>query len=183
MKIYTKTGDKGQTSLLSGERVTKYNDRIEAYGTIDELNSFVGLLHSGELNKDDKLFLIKIQNKLFNLGSNLAMGKKKSSLKLPGLNEEDIILLENEMDKIETTIPKLNNFVLPGGNQSVAYCHVCRSICRRAERLIVKLANETEINENIIKFTNRLSDYFFLLSRKITVDFKIEEIIWNPDIQ
>ena len=181
MKIYTKTGDKGQTSLLSGERVPKYNERIEAYGTIDELNSFVGLLRSGELNKEDALFLVKIQNKLFNIGSNLAMGEKQSSFKPLSLKEEDIVLLEKEMDKIDAIVPKLSNFVLPGGNQSVAYSHVCRSICRRAERLIVKLADKAEIDTGIIKFVNRLSDYFFLLSRKITFDYHIEEIIWNPE--
>ncbi len=182
MKIYTKTGDKGQTSLLSGERVAKYHERIEAYGTIDELNSFVGLLRSGELNKDDKLFLIKIQKKLFNIGSNLAMGKKKSSFKPPILKENDIALLEKEMDKIDSLLPKLTNFILPGGSQSVAYSHLCRSICRRAERLIVKLADETEIDVNIVKFINRLSDYFFLLSRKIAFDYHVEETIWNPDL-
>ncbi|MEN8118901.1 MAG: cob(I)yrinic acid a,c-diamide adenosyltransferase [Bacteroidota bacterium] len=181
MKIYTKTGDKGQTSLLSGERVSKYNIRIEAYGTIDELNSFVGLLRSGELNKDDAIFLFKIQNKLFNIGSKLAMGKKKSSFKLPELKEEDIVLLEKEMDKIDAVTPKLKSFVLPGGSSSVAYSHVCRSICRRAERLIVKLADEVEIDTNIIKYVNRLSDYFFLLSRKIAFDFNVDEVIWDPE--
>ena len=180
MKIYTKTGDKGQTSLLSGERVSKFNERIEAYGTIDELNSFVGLLRCGELNKEDALFLMRIQNKLFNIGSNLAMGEKESSFKPPILKEKDIVLLEKEMDKIDAIVPKLSDFVLPGGNQSVAYSHVCRSICRRAERLIVKLADKAEIDTDIIKFINRLSDYFFLLSRKITFDYHIDEIIWNP---
>ncbi|RLD79366.1 MAG: cob(I)yrinic acid a,c-diamide adenosyltransferase [Bacteroidetes bacterium] len=181
MKIYTKTGDKGQTSLLSGERVSKFNERIEAYGTIDELNSFVGLLRCGELNKEDALFLMRIQNKLFNIGSNLAMGEKESSFKPPILKEKDIVLLEKEMDKIDAIVPKLSDFVLPGGNQSVAYSHVCRSICRRAERLIVKLADKAEIDTDIIKFINRLSDYFFLLSRKITFDYHIDEIIWNPE--
>ena len=182
MKIYTKTGDKGQTSLLSGERVSKYNNRIEAYGTIDELNSFIGLLRSGKLNNEDDLFLLKIQNKLFNIGSNLAMGEKESSFKPTSVKEEDIILLEKEMDKIDAAVTKLSNFILPGGNQSVAHSHVCRSICRRAERLIVKLADETEIDMNIIKFVNRLSDYFFLLSRKISFDFKIDEVIWDPEV-
>ncbi len=182
MKIYTKTGDKGQTSLISGERVAKFDDRIEAYGTVDELNSFVGLLSSTNLKKSDTLFLVIIQNKLFNIGSQLAMGKKKVSFKLPELKEEDIILLEKEMDKIDVQLPKLTNFVLPGGNQAVAYSHVCRSICRRTERLIVKLANETDIDDNIIKFINRLSDYFFLLSRKIAFDFKVNEVVWNPEL-
>ena len=109
------------------------------------------------------------------------MGEKESSFKPPSLKEEDIVLLEKEMDKIDAIVPKLSNFVLPGGNQSVAYSHVCRSICRRAERLIVKLADKKEIDSDIIKFVNRLSDYFFLLSRKITFDYHIKEIIWNPE--
>ena len=182
MKIYTKTGDKGQTSLLNGERVSKYNNRIETYGTIDELNSFVGLLKAGEINKYDALFLVIIQNKLFNIGSILALGKKRGSFIPPPLKEEDILLLEKEMDKIDAILPKLTNFVLPGGNKAIAYSHVCRTICRRAERLIVKLADESEIDENIIKYVNRLSDYFFLLSRKITIDYDVEEIIWDSEL-
>lgn len=181
MKIYTKRGDTGQTSLLSGERVAKHHERIEAYGTIDELNSFVGLLRSGKLDTNDNLFLIKIQNKLFNLGSNLAIEKKSTNFKLPNLTNNDILVLEKEIDKIDTILPKLKNFVLPGGNQTVAYCHVCRSICRRAERLIVKLSANTDIDEQIIKYINRLSDYFFQLSRKIAFDLKLEEEIWNPE--
>lgn len=179
MKIYTKRGDMGKTSLLSGERVAKYDERIEAYGTIDELNSFVGLLRAGELSKTDGLFLINIQNKLFNLGANLAVVDIKSNLKLPDLAEEDVVLLETEMDTIEEVVPKLKNFVLPGGNQTVAYCHVCRSICRRAERLIVKLSASVDVDGQIIKYINRLSDYFFQLSRKIAFDLDIEEEIWN----
>ncbi len=182
MKIYTKTGDKGQTSLNSGERVPKFDSRIEAYGTVDELNSFVGLLSSAELKNSDALFLEIIQNKLLNIGSQLAKGKKKSSNKLPELQAEDIILLEKEMDKIDADLPKLTSFVLPRGNQSIAFSHVCRSICRRAERLIIKLAEKEELDENIIKFMNRLSDYFFLLSRKIAFDCKVVETIWNPEL-
>ncbi len=182
MKIYTKTGDKGQTSLLSGERVAKFDNRIEAYGTIDELNSFVGLLGSSKLKESDALFLELVQNSLFNIGSQLAVGKKKSSFKLQTIKEEHIVWLENEMDKIDAILPKLTSFVLPGGSQSVAYSHVCRSICRRAERLVVKLADDTEIDMNIIKFINRLSDYFFLLSRKIAFDFQIDEVVWNPEL-
>ena len=181
MKIYTKRGDTGQTSLLSGERVAKCHERIEAYGTIDELNSFVGLLRSGKLDNNDSQFLIKIQNKLFNLGSNLATEKKSKNFKLPGLTNDDILVLEKEIDKIDTILPKLKNFVLPGGNQTIAYCHVCRSICRRAERLIVKLSANTDVDEQIIKYVNRLSDYFFQLSRKIAFDLKLEEEIWNPE--
>lgn len=180
MKIYTKRGDTGYTSLLSGEQVAKHHERIEAYGTIDELNSFIGLLRAGKLNNDDKIFLIKIQNKLFNLGSNLAVTTNNKKFKLPDIDKEDIAFLENEIDKIDLHLPKLKNFVLPGGNQTVAYCHVCRSICRRAERLIVKLSANNQIDGQIIKYINRLSDYFFQLSRKITSELNIEEEIWNP---
>jgi cob(I)alamin adenosyltransferase len=179
MKIYTKTGDKGTTSLLSGDRVPKYDERIEAYGTIDELNSFVGLLRSGNFNDEDKAFLIKIQHHLFNIGSLLALGDKEVKFKMPEISKKDILEIEQEMDKIDSHLPKLKSFVLPGGEQSVAYCHVCRSICRRAERLIVKLSSTHKINETLIKYINRLSDYFFLLSRKIASEKGFEEIKWK----
>ena len=179
MKIYTKTGDKGTTSLLSGERVKKFNLRIDAYGTVDELNSFVGYLRSSEIKEEDSKFLINIQNKLFNLGALLAVKKENSNFKLPKISDDDIKLLEIEMDKIETKLPKLNNFILPGGNQAVSLSHVCRSICRRAERLCVQLTEAEVVEEKLIMYLNRLSDYFFVLSRKITNDFNVEEIIWD----
>ncbi len=179
MKIYTKTGDKGNTSLLSGERVPKYHDRIEAYGTIDELNSFVGLLRSANLQKEDNEFLIKIQHHLFNIGSLLALGDKKVKFQMPEITEKDILEIEQEMDKIDNQLPPLKSFVLPGGEQSVAYCHVCRTICRRAERLIVRISIEHSINEQLTKYINRLSDYFFLLSRKIANEKSFEEIKWK----
>lgn len=180
MKIYTKTGDKGSTSLLSGERVPKYHERIEAYGTIDELNSFVGLLRSADLEKEDLEFLIKIQHHLFNIGSLLALGNKKVQFKMPEIFPKDVLEIEQEMDKLDNDLPKLKNFVLPGGEQTVAYCHICRSICRRAERLIVKISLENKLNENLIQYINRLSDYFFLLSRKIANKKGFEEIKWEP---
>jgi len=180
MKIYTKTGDKGSTSLLSGDRVPKYDERIEAYGTIDELNSFVGLLRSGNLQEEDKQFLIKVQHNLFNIGSLLALGDKEVKFKMPEISNADIEDIEQEMDKIDAQLPKLKSFVLPGGEQTVAYSHVCRSICRRAERLIVKLSEKYAVNEDLIKYVNRLSDYFFLLSRKISQDTGFEEIEWKP---
>ncbi|MBN1250664.1 MAG: cob(I)yrinic acid a,c-diamide adenosyltransferase [Bacteroidales bacterium] len=181
MKIYTKTGDSGKTSLLSGERVSKYNMRIEAYGTVDELNSFVGYLRSSEIKKEDVSFLIKIQNYLFNIGSFLAMSKVNPKIKIKQITDENIEELENEMDKIELNLPKLTNFILPGGNQAVSLSHICRSICRRTERLCVQLSENEIIDEKIIVFFNRLSDYFFVLSRKITVDYKIEEIVWKSE--
>ena len=180
MKIYTKTGDKGSTSLLSGDRVPKYDERIEAYGTIDELNSFVGLLRSGNLQKEEKQFLIKVQHNLFNIGALLALGDKEVKFKMPEISNADIEDIEQEMDKIDAQLPKLKSFVLPGGEQTVAYSHVCRSICRRAERLIVKLSEKYAVNEDLIKYVNRLSDYFFLLSRKISQDTGFEEIEWKP---
>ncbi len=179
MKIYTKTGDKGTTSLLSGDRVPKYDERIEAYGTIDELNSFVGVLRSVNLNSEDKEFLIKIQHHLFNIGSLLSLGDKEVKFKVPEITEKDIQEIEQEMDKLDNYLPKLKSFVLPGGEQSVAYCHVCRSVCRRAERLIIKLSTKHKISKELIKYINRLSDYFFLLSRKIAYEKGFEEIKWE----
>jgi len=181
MKIYTKTGDKGTTSLLSGERVEKFNLRISTYGTVDELNSFVGYLRSSEIKKEDVEFLIKIQNKLFNLGALLATVNKNKNLKISEISDNDIKTLENEMDKIEINLPNLTSFVLPGGNQAVSLGHVCRSICRRAERLCVQLSKTETIEEKLIMYLNRLSDYFFVLSRKITYDFNVDEIIWETD--
>ncbi|MCF6240238.1 MAG: cob(I)yrinic acid a,c-diamide adenosyltransferase [Bacteroidales bacterium] len=179
MKIYTKTGDKGTTSLLSGERVPKYHERIEAYGTIDELNSFVGLLRSADIKKEDNEFLIKIQHHLFNIGSLLALGDKEVKFKMPEITENEILEIEQAMDKMDNNLPKLKSFVLPGGEQTVAYCHVCRSICRRAERLIIKLNTENKINKHLLQYINRLSDYFFMLSRKIAHEKDFEEIKWE----
>jgi len=180
MKIYTKTGDKGQTSLLSGNRVSKYNSRIEAYGTVDELNSFIGFLRSLDIDTYTVELLKLIQNRLFSIGSTLALDENKYNIVIPKISEIDIEILEKEMDRIESELPKLSNFILPGGHQSVGMAHICRSVCRRAERLIVKLSENEEIDELVIKFVNRLSDYFFMLSRKFMKDFNVEEVIWNP---
>jgi len=180
MKIYTKTGDKGQTSLLSGNRVSKYNSRIEAYGTVDELNSFIGFLIRLDIYTYTVVLLKLIQNRLFSIGSTLALDENKYNIVIPKISEIDIEILEKEMDRIESELPKLSNFILPGGHQSVGMAHICRSVCRRAERLIVKLSENEEIDELVIKFVNRLSDYFFMLSRKFMKDFNVEEVIWNP---
>ncbi|OQY04264.1 MAG: ATP:cob(I)alamin adenosyltransferase [Bacteroidetes bacterium 4572_117] len=179
MKIYTKTGDKGQTSLFGGKRVPKYDLRVETYGTIDELNSFIGLLRSQNIKDADKHVLLAIQNQLFSIGSVIAT-EDISKLKIPLPSETTIKTLEKEMDNIDSGLAKQMNFVIPGGNQAIGYCHVCRSVCRRAERLIVKLADETKVDGIIIQYINRLSDYFFLFSRKITSDFNIPEAIWKP---
>ncbi len=179
MKIYTKTGDKGKTSLLSGKRVSKYHPRIEAYGTVDELNSFIGLLRASDLEKHSDFILENIQNQLFAIGSLLAIDEKNPKFSLPEISSSDVEMLELEMDRIESALPKLKSFIIPGGSQSIAFCHVCRSVCRRAERLIIELSDNEQVSENIIIYMNRLSDYFFMLSRKIAFDNNIEMPIWK----
>ncbi len=179
MKIYTKSGDKGKTSLLSGERVKKNDNRINAYGTVDELNSFIGFLNALDLAEMHKTFLTRIQNKLFNLGSLLAV-KNEVSFKIPQITEDDILSIEAEIDKLNTHIPVLKEFILPGGDLVSAQCHVCRSVCRRAERLVVGLSEKENIDENVVKFLNRLSDYFFVLARKNTIEKKLKETVWKP---
>lgn len=177
-KIYTKTGDKGKTSLLSGQRVDKHHQRIEAYGTVDELNSFLGLL-SCELTDANLINnIILIQNKLFNLGSLLAV-EGEISFSIPTITGDDSIFLESEIDKMNEELPELKNFILPGGNRSVSLTHVCRTICRRAERLVIKIADESENHQLIIRYLNRLSDYFFVLSRKIAKDTNAKEVEWK----
>lgn len=180
MKIYTKKGDKGQTSLLGGKKVAKSNIRIDAYGTIDELNSFIGLLRDQNIDAYDKKILIKIQNNLFTIGSNLALSPEKANLKIPEIKEENIIFLEKEIDKISKHLPEMRNFVLPGGNKIISLCHICRTVCRRAERKIVSLYEQEQINEIILKYLNRLSDYLFILARKFNKDLQVKEEIWKP---
>ena len=179
MKIYTKTGDKGSTSLFSGGRVLKSDLRIKAYGSVDELNSFIGLLIACEINHNFKEILINIQHKLYNLGSLLAV-KGKPKYELPKIKEKDIQFLETEIDKISTELPPLKNFILPGGNMQVAQCHVCRTICRRAERELVELSQTEEIDFLLVKYLNRLSDYLFALSRIISKETNAIETVWKP---
>jgi cob(I)alamin adenosyltransferase len=179
MRIYTKTGDKGETSLLTGKRVPKFHPRIDAYGTVDELNSFIGLLRSYSINNEDNLILEKIQNLLFTLGSLLAMDEKRPEYGIKEVSPDDIHILEIEMDKMETLLPKLKSFIIPGGNQTIATCHVCRSVCRRAERLCTQLSENEFVDINILIYLNRLSDYFFMLARKIAFDNKIEIPTWQ----
>lgn len=180
-KIYTKTGDKGQTSLLGGKRVPKYHLRIETYGTIDELNSFVGLLGDQPLEDNYKNILLEIQNKLFVAESLIAADQGSEVFSLPLITENDISLLENEIDEMNKVLPPLSNFILPGGHQSVSYAHVCRTITRRAERLIIRLALDHDIDEIIIRYFNRLSDYFFVLARKIAHDLGIPDQLWKTN--
>ncbi|KJS06589.1 MAG: cob(I)yrinic acid a c-diamide adenosyltransferase [Flavobacteriales bacterium BRH_c54] len=180
MKIYTKTGDRGETSLFGGERVPKYHYRIEAYGTVDELNSTIGLIRDQVIDEATFNILLEVQDRLFTLGSNLATDPSNKKVKTPQLNKSDIELLEKEIDKMNETLPEMRSFVLPGGHPTVSYCHIARCVCRRAERLVVFLSEKEPINEDIIIYLNRLSDYLFVLSRKFTQDFKAKEIPWKP---
>ena len=173
MKIYTKTGDKGMTSLIGGKRVPKNSARLESYGTIDELNSFLGMIRSFPLEQVIAEELVEIQSRLFDEAS--------ANLKVPiGVTEEDIALLENGIDRMDAEVPPMKYFVLPGGNQCVSFCHMARTICRRAERRILDLAAETEVDGSVMKYVNRLSDYLFILARKIAYDSGCEEMKWVP---
>jgi cob(I)alamin adenosyltransferase len=180
MKIYTKTGDQGKTSLIGGTRVYKSHDRIEAYGTIDELNSYIGLVSDQDVNLNRRVLLKEIQDRLFTIGSSLASDPEKSKMKIPDLLESDVILLENEMDQMNEVLPELRFFVLPGGHPSVSLCHVARTVCRRAERLVIGLSQEEFVAELVVKYLNRLSDYLFVLSRKMAQELNVEEIPWKP---
>ena len=180
MKVYTKTGDKGDTSLFGGKRVPKYDLRINAYGTSDELNSWIGILRDQEIDTSYISVLIEIQDRIFTLGSQLAADPDKPKLKMPKLEEKDIQLLEKEMDIMSVDLPEMTNFTLPGGHTTVSYCHVARTVCRRCERLVVELARDETIDALIIQYLNRLSDYLFVLSRKITQDLGVKEAIWRP---
>lgn len=180
MKVYTKTGDKGTTALFGGKRVSKADDRINAYGTVDELNSYMGLLRDQEVNTDRKDELVEIQNRLFTLGSILATESGNRKVKVPELLEEDITFLEQKMDNMNEELLDIRFFVLPGGHQSVSFCHIARCVCRRAERLTISLADEAEVSTVVIKYLNRLSDYLFVLSRMMTQDLSTEEIPWKP---
>ena len=179
-KVYTKTGDKGQTSLIGGTRVPKHHIRIEAYGTVDELNSYIGLIRDQKLDEHTTSTLIEIQDRLFTIGSSLASDPEKSKMKIPDLKEEDIIFLEKEMDKMDETLPEMRSFVLPGGHTTVSYCHIARCVCRRAERLTIHLASTDFVADLVVKYLNRLSDYLFVLSRKLTQDLHAKEIPWKP---
>ncbi len=177
-KIYTKTGDKGQTSLFGGRRVSKGHLRIDAYGTVDELNSCIGLLRDHLSHEVLRALLKEIQDRLFTLGANLAADPSKE-LQKPDLLEEDIKLLEREMDRMDEGLPELRNFILPGGHPTVSFCHLARCVCRRAERLAVTLAEEEPVDPILIQYLNRLSDYLFILGRRIAFDLGIEEVVWK----
>lgn len=181
MKIYTKGGDKGKTSLVGGTRVSKYSLRIESYGTVDELNAHIGLIRDSIDDTAIKEQIITIQDRLFTIGANLA-SEPRNKMPLPPIQLSDITYLEDKIDEMDSQLEPLRKFVLPGGHLTVSLCHVCRTICRRAERLIVGLSNEEDIiiDENIIPYINRLSDYLFVLSRFMTMRLNAEEIAWTP---
>ena len=180
MKIYTKTGDQGITTLLGGLRVPKFDLRIEAYGTVDELNSYIGLLRDQEVNGTRTGFLKEIQDRLFTIGSDLATVPGKDKIKKPDLHSEDVEKLEQEMDKMDADLPMLASFILPGGHQSVSFCHLARTVCRRSERVVVELASVESVSDLVIQYLNRLSDYLFVLGRKMAQELNVEEVKWNP---
>lgn len=179
-KIYTKTGDKGQTSLIGGTRIPKFDIRIEAYGSVDELNSFIGLVRDQPVDEHTRSILIETQDRLFTIGSLLAADPQKNKMQLPQVSEEDILLLEKEIDAMNAVLPEMKSFVLPGGHTTVSFCHVARCVCRRAERSVLKLNEREPVNELIYKYLNRLSDYLFVLSRKMTHDLRVSETPWKP---
>lgn len=182
MKIYTKTGDKGMTSLIGGKRVAKNSARLESYGTIDELNSYLGMIRS--LAGDEQITdeLVGIQSRLFDVGGNLATDPENADIKVKlGIRESDIRLLEEAIDRMDAEVPPMKYFVLPGGDQLSSFCHIARTVCRRAERRILDLAEEAQVDELVLKYVNRLSDYLFILSRKMAYDSGIEERKWVPE--
>lgn len=187
MKVYTKTGDSGTTALFGGTRVPKDHIRIESYGTVDELNSHIGLIRDQDFNPEYKKILIEIQDRLFTVGAILATPPEKEVLKNGekrlqnlGIIETDIELLENQIDTMEDSLPPMTHFVLPGGHTTVSYCHVARCVCRRAERLAVQLNHNEPVAPIAIKYLNRLSDYLFVLARKLSSDLQADEVKWIP---
>jgi cob(I)alamin adenosyltransferase len=189
MKIYTKTGDKGLTSLIGGTRVPKHDLRIECYGTVDELNSYIGLISDNQISDHQKKILKEIQDRLFTIGSSLASDPDKMNGKdgrkgmiIPDLLNADVELLEKEMDAMNEILPELRHFILPGGNITTSFCHVARCVCRRAERHVTGLAENSFVDEKVIIYLNRLSDYLFVLARQICFDNKIPENQWIPRV-
>ncbi len=178
-KIYTKTGDKGETSLIGGSRVPKYHIRIEAYGTLDELNSFIGLIRDQDIHPHYKDVLLQVQENIFIAESLLAVDNDATNHRMPCLKEKDITLLESEINEMNCFLPELQNFILPGGETTVSYAHVARCVCRRAERIIILLSHQATVPSIIIRYINRLSDYLFVLARKIAFDKGIGDIIWH----
>jgi len=181
MKVYTKKGDSGETQLLGGSIVSKNHIRLECYGSIDELNAFIGNIYDQQLSKQHKSILLAIQNQLFNLGSIISFDGKKQKMDLPNISEANIEALEDEIDKMDAYLPKLKSFILPSGHPSASKCHIARTVCRRAERNLVSLAETTETNHLHLKYLNRLSDYLFVLARDILFSSGLNEIEWQKD--
>ena len=189
MKIYTKTGDTGQTALIGGRRVSKANLQIDTYGTVDELNSWIGLVRDQPINADRRLLLKEIKDRLFTIGAELAVDQEKpaptATRSLPAITPDDILALETAIDSMETALPTLRSFILPGGHQAVSFCHLARTVCRRAERLVTALNDElttttvSHVDPLILQYLNRLSDYLFVLGRIMAQDLNAEEITWN----
>jgi cob(I)alamin adenosyltransferase len=179
MKIYTKTGDKGLTSLIGGTRVPKSSLRIECYGTVDELNAHLGLVSDQEVNAPRRPLLKEIQDRLFTIGSALAADPEKSRMKLPDLHLADVTLLEEEMDRLNADLPELRAFILPGGHPAVSHAHVARCVCRRAERLVIHLSEADFVAELVVMYLNRLSDFLFVLSRAMAHELGVEEVTWK----
>lgn len=180
MKIYTKKGDEGKTGLIGGTRVMKSSMRIEAYGTTDELNSHIGLVRDQDIDPKYVAQLIEIQDRLFTIGSSLASDPEKSNMKIPDLRSEDVELLEKWMDEMDSELPEMKSFILPGGHTTVSFCHVARCVCRRGERIIVDLSTNEFVDATVLKYMNRLSDYLFVLGRKLAQDLKAPEQPWKP---
>lgn len=188
MKIYTKTGDKGTTALFGGTRVPKHHIRIESYGTVDELNAHIGLLKDQDMDVHYKDLLSHIQDRLFTVGAILATDPDKALLKsgkerlnIPKISDANIERLETEMDQMNESLPTMTNFILPGGHQTVSFCHIARCVCRRAERLATALNDLEPIEPNTLRYLNRLSDFLFVLARKLSSDLKADEIKWIPE--
>ncbi|MCQ2196410.1 MAG: cob(I)yrinic acid a,c-diamide adenosyltransferase [Bacteroidaceae bacterium] len=181
MKVYTKTGDKGQTSLVGGQRVSKCCERLESYGTVDELNSHVGLLIALDADDTDKQFLTDIQGKLFVVGGYLATDNSQREVRSGNIvTPEMVSAVESEIDRLQAMLPPLRLFILPGGTVASSQAHVCRTVCRRAERCILRLVEcGAEVDEQVLSYVNRLSDYFFVLARKLNVDAGVEDIVWR----
>ncbi len=184
MRIYTKTGDAGLTSLIGGTRVPKSSLRIDCYGTVDELNSYVGLLRDQDVNASRREVLKEIQDRLFTIGSHLATDPQapSASRRLPDLLPADISRLEAEMDRMDQVLAPLREFILPGGHPAVSFGHVARCVCRRAERLAVHLREESPVEDLVVMYLNRLSDYLFVLSRAMAHELGVAEVTWKPRV-
>ena len=190
MKIYTKTGDHGTTALFGGTRVPKHHIRIQSYGTVDELNSWIGLLRDQRIENRHQKFLQAIQYRLFTAGSMLATepavaegSRPKSRIEIPQVTLSDVKNLEDEMDHLDADLPPMTNFILPGGHPVVSYCHIARTVCRRAERMTTLLSEQSPVEEVLLIYLNRLSDYLFVLARKLSSELQADEIKWVPNPQ